>query len=95
MNKIRPEKEKKMQSIYNFARNVKNNYNDSHYKNSSKVFNLVDTISLYFPLRYNTAVLDYIVNCSRIIDEESSTRGGNHYSIKNRPRHISPHNSRQ
>lgn len=47
MNKIRPEKEKKMQSIYNFARNVKNNYNDSHYKNSSKVFNLVDTISLY------------------------------------------------
>lgn len=47
MNKIRPEKEKKMQSIYNFARNVKNNYNNSHYKNSSKVFNLVDTISLY------------------------------------------------
>lgn len=47
MNKIRPEKEKKMQSIYNFARNVKNNYNDSHYKNSSKVFNLVDIISLY------------------------------------------------
>lgn len=36
-----------MQSIYNFARNVKNNYNDSHYKNSSKVFNLVDIISLY------------------------------------------------
>lgn len=50
MNKIRPEKEKKMQSIYNFARNVKNNYNDSHYKNSSKVFNLVDTISLYVSL---------------------------------------------
>lgn len=47
MNKIKLKKEKKIQSIYNSARNVKNNYNDSHYKNSSKVFNLVDTISLY------------------------------------------------
>lgn len=85
-----------MQSIYiyNFGRNVKNDYNDSRYKNSSKVFNLADIISLYvspFDIIQLCSIISLIV---AVLLTRSRHKSRRKLLFDKKNRH-SPHNSRQ
>lgn len=96
MNKIRSKKggEKNAKYIYNFGRNVKNDYNDSRYKNSSKVFNLADIISLYvspFDIIQLCSIISLIV---AVLLTRSRHKSRRKLLFDKKNRH-SPHNSRQ
>lgn len=98
MNKIRSKKGGKKNAkyiyIYNFGRNVKNDYNDSRYKNSSKVFNLADIISLYvspFDIIQLCSIISLIVAVLLTRSHHKSRRK----SLFDKKNRHSPHNSRQ